>query len=99
MYSQQILQKGILTEVKNFMDALGLLFPDTKRGLVKKLSIVQQSKFNIQMEIVMVRKCRTMEQKISDRNSLLITVVKYFLKVLLQRVRKTHFSEASFKQF
>lgn len=35
------------------------------------------------MEIVMVRKCKILETNINDRNTLLITVVKYFLKVLL----------------
>lgn len=30
----------LLNEVKNFIEALGLLFPDTKRGLVKKVSII-----------------------------------------------------------
>lgn len=45
----------------------------------------------------MVRKCKILETNISDRNSLLITVVKYVLKVLLQKVRRTYFSEDLFK--
>ncbi|CAD8143948.1 unnamed protein product [Paramecium octaurelia] len=99
VYQQQITQKILFNEVKNFIEALGLLFPDTKRGLVKKVSIIQQSTFNIQMEIVMVRKCKILETNINDRNSLLITVVKYVLKVLLQKVRGTYFSDDLFKQF
>ena len=49
------------------------------------------------MEIVMVRKCKILETNINDRNSLLITVVKYVLKVLLQKVRRTYFSEDLYK--
>ncbi|KAM3140416.1 hypothetical protein pb186bvf_007576 [Paramecium bursaria] len=99
VYQQQITQKQIIQEIKTFIEALSLLFPDTKRGLVKKVSIAQQNKFNIQIDVIMVRKCKTLELNISERNVLLQSVVKYFLKVLLIRVRQVSLTEDCYKQF
>lgn len=80
--------RDFVFSVKNLLLCLGILFPDQKRGLVKKQSLSKlESGFNIQMEIVMVRKLRSIELN-DSRSQILLSSVKYFLKVLLERVRR-----------
>lgn len=84
---------------KKILLELSILFPDLKRGIVKKNSFIKfKSALDIDMERILAKKSHHFEKIDLNRNSLLLSILKSILKSLIEHIRQIRLDKNGFQQ-
>lgn len=84
---------------KRILLELSILFPDLKRGIVKKNSVIKfKSPLDIDMERILAKKSHHFEKNDLNRNSLLLSILKSLLKGIIEHIRKNRLDRNGFQQ-
>lgn len=80
----------MIVPVQDFVDALNIIFPDSKRGIMRKPSFLTEMGASLpETELLTVKKMHLIDRKQpTERNSVLTYFVRKILKELLLSVRR-----------
>lgn len=89
----------ITSILKKIISELSILFPDLKRGFVKKSNFIKfKSTIDIDMERMLAKKSHHFEKSELNRNSVLLSILKSVLKGIIEHIRKCRFNKFGFQQ-
>ena len=84
---------------KKILLELSILFPDLKRGIVKKNSFIKfKSALDIDMERILAKKSHHFEKSDLNRNVVLLSILKSMLKGIIEHIRRLRFDKTGFQQ-
>lgn len=89
----------IIPIFKKALLELSILFPDLKRGIVKKNSFIKfKSALDIDMERILAKKSHHFERTDLNRNTVLLSILKSILKGIIEHIRRLRFDRNGFQQ-
>eukprot|EP01016_Furgasonia_blochmanni_P056273 TRINITY_DN9567_c0_g1_i2.p1 TRINITY_DN9567_c0_g1~~TRINITY_DN9567_c0_g1_i2.p1 ORF type:complete len:236 (+),score=43.82 TRINITY_DN9567_c0_g1_i2:108-710(+) len=84
--------------LRRVFSELSVLFPDTKRNILKKASFFKASGLDVDMERILARKSHVFEKAEFTRNNLLLCILKAILKLFVENLRKITFDRNGYQQ-
>jgi hypothetical protein len=89
----------VIPVFKKILLELSILFPDLKRGIVKKNSFVKfKSALDIDMERILAKKSHHFEKSDLNRNVVLLSILKSVLKCIIEHIRRIRLDKWGFEQ-
>jgi len=89
----------VIPVFKKILLELSILFPDLKRGIVKKNSFIKfKSALDIDMERILAKKSHHFEKTDLNRNVVLLSILKSMLKGIIEHIRRVRFDKLGFEQ-
>ena len=89
----------VIPVFKKILIELSILFPDLKRGIVKKNSFIKfKSALDIDMERILAKKSHHFEKTDLNRNVVLLSILKSMLKGIIEHIRRVRFDKGGFEQ-
>jgi len=84
--------------LKKMFNEMSLMFPDTKRSLLKKDSFLATKSFNMDMDKMLARKAHMFEKGEINRSTAILTIVKCLHKSILEKSRRKRLDKFGFQQ-
>ena len=90
--------ENIFKRIKEFIDSMNLVFPDSRRNILNKPSFLNEgNSYTHETEMMTAKKLRVIEKSVvADRNHILTIFIRKMLKNLLMAIR-TKTLQFSFK--